>query len=233
VKKNSDRVPGSYAGKRKEGGDRSDFLPTPGLLLDEFLASVAGVTPLLPAGGSVAALAGALAAALGEMTSGLTEGRERFASIDSEVRKIHAKLSVFRDQLRNLVQEDSDVFTSVMEAIKLPKDTPQHTIARAEALETAMRKATETALCIARASSETMELLQVLVEVGNPNARCDVAMGVVMAFASLKGAQYNVLANIKRIKDKEFTRNCRAEVLGLIQGGQHILQRVDLALTSG
>jgi glutamate formiminotransferase/formiminotetrahydrofolate cyclodeaminase len=201
------------------------------LRLDEFIASVAGISPLLPAGGSVAALAASLAAALGEMMSGVTEGREKFAAVDLQVREIHAKLSRLRGGLRNLVQEDAEAFGSVMAAIKLPKDTEELKIARAEAVEKALRAATETPLRIARASGEIMELLQVLVQVGNPNARCDAAVGVQMAFASLKGAQYNVLANIKRLKDKEFAGNCRTEVMELVQRGWIILQQVDMALT--
>jgi formiminotetrahydrofolate cyclodeaminase len=231
VKQNPDRVLSSCAGKCKEDADLSSPSPSRGPLLNEFLASVAGITPLLPAGGSVAALAGALAAALGEMMSSLTEGRERFASVDAEVREIHAKLSLFRDRLQTLVQEDSDVFTFVMEAMKLPKETSQQNIARAEELEGAMRKATEIPLRIARAAAETMELLQVLLKIGNSNARCDAAVGVLMAFASLKGAQYNILANIKRIEDEEFAGKCRTEILDLVRRSQDILRQVDSALT--
>jgi formiminotetrahydrofolate cyclodeaminase len=206
--------------------------PSSGALqLDEFIASVAGISPILPAGGSVAALAGSLAAALGEMMSGVTEGREKFAAVDSQVREIHAKLSRSRGALRNLVQEDAEAFGSVMAAIKLPKETEELKIARAEAVEKALRTATETSMRIARSSAEIMELLQVLVKIGNPNARCDVAVGTQMAFASLKGVQYNVLSNIKGLEDKEFAGNCRTEVLELVQRGQIILQQVDMALT--
>jgi formiminotetrahydrofolate cyclodeaminase len=230
--KDSGRVSSASAVKRKENADLSAPSPPDGPSLDRFLSRVAGTTPLLPAGGSVAALAGALAAALGEMMSSLTEGREKFAAVDSEVRAIHARLSAFRDLLRDLVQEDSDVFTSVMEAGKLPKDTPGQKAARAEVLEKAMRKATETPLRIARASAATMEFLQVLLKVGNPNARCDAAVGVLMAFASLKGAQYNVLANTRRVKDKAFAEHCRTEVSSLAQKGQSILHQVDTELTT-
>ncbi len=199
--------------------------------LDEFIASVADISPLLPGGGSVAALAGSLAAALGEMMSGVTEGRPRFASVDAQVRESHAKLTRFRDLLRKLVQEDSDAFNSVMEAWKLPKDTGAEKIARADALERATKTATEIPMRVARAAAEVLELLEVLAKIGNPNARCDAAVGVQMAFTSLKGAQYNVLTNIRGIKDKEFAENCRKEVSELVRKGQEILRQVDSALT--
>lgn len=198
--------------------------------LDEFISSVADISPLLPGGGSVAALAGALAAALGEMMSGLTEGREEYAAVDAQVRAIHTKLRGFRDMLQKLVREDSDAFNSVMEALKLPKENEVQKAARMEALEKAVRAATETPLRAARFSAEILEHLQVLVRVGNPNARSDAAVGAQMAFASLKGAQYNIMANIRGLKDKEFGAKCQKEVSGLVQKGQVILQQVDTAL---
>ena len=193
---------------------------------------VADISPLLPAGGSVAALAGALGSALGEMVSGLTEGREKFAAVDAQVQAIHAKLNSYRNTLRKLVQEDSNAFNSVMEALKLPKDTEEQKVARTAVLEKAVRAATETPLRVARTSAEILEHLQVLISVGNPNARCDAAVGAQMAFASLKGAQYNVLANVKGLKDREFGGKCRTEVLDLVQRAQVILQQIDTALTS-
>jgi formiminotetrahydrofolate cyclodeaminase len=199
--------------------------------LEEFIRCVADTVPLLPGGGSVAALAGSLAAALGEMMSSLTEGRKKFASVDARVREIHQKLTPLRDTLGMLVNEDSEAFKSVMDAIKLPKDNEEQKAARAQAIEKATRLATETPLRTARAAAEVLECLRVLVEVGNPNARCDAATGAQMAQASLKSAQYNILANISKMKDEAFAENSRAEVLALVQRGQAILQEIDLLIT--
>ncbi len=199
--------------------------------LENFILSVAETTPLLPGGGSVAALAGALAAALGEMTSGVTEGREKFASVDLQVRQIHIKLSEFREHLRILIQEDSTAFKSLLDALKLPKGSEEQKAVRAEAIERATRIATETPLRIARAAAEVLEHMRVLVEVGNPNARSDAATGAQMAYSSLKGAQYNVLENIRRMKDSVFAGNCRKEVSDLVGKGQALLQEVDTLAT--
>ncbi len=199
--------------------------------LEEFMLSVAGSKPLLPAGGSVAALAGALAAALGEMVSSLTEGREKFASVDVQVRQIHAKLSRLRDMLRTLVQEDSAAFKCLLDAMTLPKVTEEQKAARAEEIEKATGIATETPLRIARATAEVLEYMRMLVEEGNPNARSDAAVGAQLAYASLKGAQYNVLENIRRMKDKVFAESCREEVTALVNKGEVLLQQVDTLVT--
>lgn len=200
--------------------------------LDEFISSVADISPLLPAGGSVAALAGELSAALGEMVSSLTEGRQKFAAVESQVRKIHARLSILRDELKALVKEDSAAFKCVMDALKLAKETEEQKAVRVEAVEAATKAATDTPLRTARASAEVMEHLGMLVEAGNPNARSDAATGVQMAYASLKAAQYNVLTNIRALNDRAFAERCRAEVMKLVLRGQDILQKVDFLLTS-
>lgn len=211
--------------------DSTSKAPKCGSGLEEFIGSVAGTSPLLPGGGSVAALAGSLAAALGEMMSGVTEGRKKFAAVDSQVREIHAKLTKLRDALRILIQEDSAAFDSVMDACKLSKETEEQRVFRAEAIEKAIRIATDTPLRTARASFEILEYMRILIEIGNQNARCDAAVGVQMAYASLKGAQYNILANTSILGDKAFAESCRAEVRGLVQRSQAILQWVDRMVT--
>ena len=67
--------------------------------INGFISSVAAAIPT-PGGGSVAALAGSLAAALGEMMAGLTEGRQKFASAEPQVREIHEKLINLRKILQ-------------------------------------------------------------------------------------------------------------------------------------
>jgi formiminotetrahydrofolate cyclodeaminase len=199
--------------------------------LEEFVKSVARISPLLPGGGSVAALAGSLAAALGEMMSGVTEGRQKYSGVDSRVRAIHACLTKLRNNLRVLVQEDASAFGLLLTAFKLPKDTLEQRAARVEAIEEATKIATDTPLRIARASSEVLESIRVLVDIGNKNARCDAAVGAQMAFAAIKGAQYNVLVNTSGLKDEVFAKNSRTEILKLVLRGQQILQQVDEIIT--
>ena len=194
--------------------------------IDEFIGSVAANKPI-PGGGSVAALAGALAAALGEMMAGLTEGRAKFAALDPQVREIHARLTKARNQLRGLVQEDSLAFKELLGAYKLPKETKEEKDIRAGAIEQAAIGATETPLRTARAAFRVLEDVRVLVEIGNPNARSDAAVGAQLAFAALKAAHYNVLTNIPGIKDKAFAQKSRAESLDMVQKGLKIVHEVD------
>lgn len=195
--------------------------------MDEFLSSVANTSPLLPAGGSVAAMAGALGAALGEMVSGLTEGRAQFASVDPAVREMHAKLNRLRGELRKLVAEDAEAFKGLYDAMRLPRETDEQKADRAGQIERHTRAATETPLRTGRAAVEVLEHMRRLVEIGNPNARSDAAVGAQLAYAALKGAQYNVRINIAGMKDKAFAENCRNEIEALEQRARALLQQVE------
>jgi len=199
--------------------------PEPGI--EAFIAGVANTSPLLPGGGSVAARAGSLAAALGEMMSGLTEGRKKFEPVDARVRGIHARLTQCRDELRILVEEDAAAFQLLYETVKLPKETDEQRAARNEAVEKATRTATETPMRTGRTAAEVLEHIRVLVEIGNQNARSDAATGAQLAFASLKAAQYNVLTNIPGLKDRAFAESCRKGITELVQRSEKVLQQID------
>jgi len=203
----------------------ADALP-PVKAMNDFVDTVAAPEPA-PGGGSIAALSGALAAALGEMVSGLTEGKKKFEAVDERVRELHRKLREARGALHGLVEEDAAAFQSVMQAIRLPKGADEEQAARRQALEQATRLATEVPTRTARAAAEVLELLDELAAIGNPSARSDAATGAQLAFAALKGAQYNVLINIPGLKDAAFADACRSEVVELVRRGQESLRRVD------
>jgi methenyltetrahydrofolate cyclohydrolase len=194
--------------------------------LDEFISGVAAAKPV-PGGGCVAALAGSLAAALGEMMAGLTEGRTKFAGVEPQVQEIHATLAGLRAALRGLMQEDAAAFQALLDAIRLPKGTSEEGSVRSVAIEQALREATLTPLRIARAASEVLECLTILIEIGNPNAKCDLAVGAQMAYASLKGVRYNVLANTSGLKDMHFVESCRLEISDLVREGKSALKKID------
>jgi formiminotetrahydrofolate cyclodeaminase len=196
---------------------------------EDFAACVARPGPF-PGGGSVAAHAGSLAAALGEMMAGLTEGRAQFSGQDSRIREIHKELTTARNELKVLAEEDSAAFQSILNARRLAKSSEEENAARAEAIERATKDATETPLRNARAVFRILELLRILIDIGNPNARTDVAIGAQLAYASLKSAQYNVLTNIPGIKDKTFAESCRKETGDLAQRAQEIMQQIDLII---
>jgi glutamate formiminotransferase / formiminotetrahydrofolate cyclodeaminase len=197
-----------------------------GQKLDEFVSSVASAAPV-PGGGSVAALAAALAAALGEMVAGLTEGKKKFEGVEDQVRELHRCLTGLRAELQGLVQEDAAAYGRVIEAFKLPKESEEQKAARSSAVQGATRFATEVPLKTMRAARAVLGSAVILAEIGNPNTRSDAAVGGQLAFAALKGAQYNVLINLPGLKDTGFAAACRDEASQLAQEGQELVSKID------
>jgi len=83
----------------------------------------------------------------------------------------------------------------------------------------------------ARLAADVLDRLGLLAEIGNRNARSDAATGAQLAFAALKGAQYNVLINLPGVNDHAFAEACRREVDELAHRCRETIHRVDALLT--
>lgn len=197
--------------------------------LEEFLSKLAAPDPT-PGGGSAAALAGSLAAALGEMVASISKGKKKEPSVASQLESLVGRLSRSRRALCDLVREDAEAYQAVLNALKLPKETDQEKSQRAEALEQANRRATEIPLRTAKMAAEVLLLLDELIHISTPNTWSDVATGAHLAYAALKGAQYNILINLPGLKDKEFAKGCKSEAAVLSQKADASLRRLESRL---
>ncbi len=170
-------------------------------------------------GGSVAAMAGALAAALGEMMSGLTEGRK----------KVRGRAgSRLRRQDRPVAGETGARAAraggrgSLRRGGRRPQAAQGDRGAedRAAPRRSRRRPATRPRLPLrtVRLAAAVLERLELLVQIGNLNARSDAAAGAQLAFAALKAGQYNVLINLAGLKDAAFAERSRAEAGRLALG---------------
>ena len=198
--------------------------------LEQFVAKVAA-PEATPGGGSVAALAGSLAAALGEMVAGLTLANKKYRSVSSHMQELKEQFTRLREELYELVARDAAAYLKVIKALKLPKETPQEKSQRAEALEQATLEATDIPLRTARTAFKTLTSVEQLMAPCNPNLLSDAASGAQIANAALKAAQYNVLINLPGLRDKEFAESCRNEASDLARRAEETLRRIDAHLT--
>lgn len=164
--------------------------------LDGWMDQLASVEPA-PGGGSAAALAGALAAALVAMVGRLTSSRKAYAAVAEEFRRITEEAERLRVELRRLADEDAEAYQGVMVAYKLPKETGQERQKRQEAIDKALLAAAEVPLRTARAAARVVELARRTAEAGNKNAVCDAGVAALLAVTGVTGARYNVAINVK------------------------------------
>ena len=156
-----------------------------------------------PGGGSAAAYAGAMGAALVAMVARLTLGKKKYADIQEQMLAILDETEVLRKKLTAAVEDDAVAFERVMSAFRLPKDTKEQIADRAESIRKATIHAAEVPLETARLSVRVMELAFQAAQLGNPNAITDAGTGAAMAQAALMGAGYNVRINILDLDEVE------------------------------
>ena len=180
-----------------------------------------------PGGGSVAALMGSLAAALAAMVANLTLGKKGYETAWAGMAGLAEQGQQLKDQLSRAVDEDTEAFNRVMEAMRLPKATPEQAAERAAAVEAANRHAADVPLQTARACLAALHLAERAASSGNTNSASDAGVAALAAQAGLEGAALNVLINLGAIADEAFKAGCRSEVDQLVADGR---QRRDATL---
>ncbi|MEF9954727.1 MAG: cyclodeaminase/cyclohydrolase family protein [Clostridium sp.] len=202
------------------------------LTVTEFVNVTASDAPA-PGGGSVAALAGALAAALAEMVANLTVGKEKYAAVEDEMKKLADDGAALRVELLEDIQKDSTSFNLYMDAIGMPKSTDEEKAARREAMQNGLKAAAQVPLSVGAAAYKIFPIAEAVVARGNTNAVTDGLVAAMMARTAVIGALFNVKINLGSIKDEAFVAELAAEVKELeekaIAYEQKILKASDLS----
>ena len=169
--------------------------------VSSFIASVASSAPT-PGGGSVAAHAGALGAALAQMVAGLTAGRKKYSAVDAEMRALGLEAAGLVNTLSALVAKDAAAYGAVSAAYKLPSEPEAALVTRKRAIDDALIGAAEVPLESARACARVAELAATCATKGNTNAVSDAGVAALLAEAACRGAVYNVRINVSSLDDK-------------------------------
>ncbi len=172
-----------------------------------------------PGGGSAAALVGALGAALNSMVANFTVGREKFASVDANARRLLSKSEELRAALERLTQADTEAYGAVAAAQKLPRETDEQKTARTVAVQAALRAAAEVPREAAKAALNVIAVAAELVEIGNPNLITDVGVAAKFGVAALECAALNVEINLAYIKDDAYNSEVRAQLKRMLESG--------------
>ncbi|MDL1897024.1 cyclodeaminase/cyclohydrolase family protein [Anaerolineae bacterium CFX7] len=186
------------------------------MTLEQFHDELASASPA-PGGGSAAAMAGALGAALVAMVARLTIGRKNYQEVNAEFENLLPRADALRAELLQLMVHDADAYRRVMDAYQLPKDTDAAKTARADAIQSALQHAANVPLRVAQACAEILEMAQRAAARGNKNAASDAGAGALMAEAGLRAALLNVEINLGLIQDERFVARLRAEIQPLEQ----------------
>ncbi len=199
----------------------------------EFLTAIASSDPV-PGGGSVAAYAGALAAALTRMVAGLTLGRKKYADVEAEMTVVAGNADNLSEALSRLVERDAAAYAAVSAAYKIPKEPDSG--ARVEAIDVALLGAAEVPLETARLCAQAAALAAVVAGKGNSNAITDAGVAAMLAEAGCRGAAYNVRVNVASLADRARGAHLEREAAELVAAASghagEACAAVEKALTS-
>lgn len=173
--------------------------PTAQLTVTDYIEAVAAGTPA-PGGGSVCAIVGALAAALGSMVSRLT--LKRYPDQEETFNAAITTIDEARAALVQLSSDDETAYGQYIIATRLPKSTDEEKTVRKAAQQDALVVATEVPLAVAQRCLEVVEALQPVAEHGQKNILPDAAVGAWLAVAASKGALLNIQSNTGMLTDK-------------------------------
>jgi glutamate formiminotransferase/formiminotetrahydrofolate cyclodeaminase len=199
--------------------------PLMSLTVERFVDEVSSDSPA-PGGGSVAALAGSLGAALAAMVANLTVGKKGYEDVWSGLSDMAERAQRLKSALASAVDEDTRAFNQVMEAVRLPKATPEQQRDRELAIERAARQAAGVPLETARLCLQVIELASQAARQGNRSSASDAGVAALVARAGVEGAALNVLTNLSAIKDETFGAACREELARLTSDAERLSQEV-------
>jgi formiminotetrahydrofolate cyclodeaminase len=184
-----------------------------------FLDELASSAPA-PGGGSVAAVSGALGAALVSMVCNLTLGKKAYADVQDDISDLLTQSEALRQELTDLLEDDVAAYTGYSKAAKMPRDTDEEKAERAKVMEEALKVATDVPLRIAETAAKVMDLCMPAAEKGNKWAVSDAGVAILMAEAALRSAALNVLINLGSfaLKDEEFKADRHAKLESLLEG---------------
>jgi glutamate formiminotransferase/formiminotetrahydrofolate cyclodeaminase len=168
--------------------------------LTEFADELSSDSPA-PGGGSVAALAGSLSAALSSMVAALTWSKAGMESLRPVMKEIGIEGQRLKDWFLDAVDRDTDAFNAVLAAMRLPKKTAEEVALRLAAIERANQGAARVPLEVVERSVPAIELALAVAKDGNPNSVSDAGVAGACALAAAEGASLNVRINVPNLTD--------------------------------
>ncbi len=181
------------------------------MTVSEWLAELRSSAPT-PGGGSAAALAGSMGAALLAMVAALPKPRAATGEDLDSLARAGERCTTLARRLEAVVDEDSDAYQHVMNAYRLPKSSDAEKSARMMRIQEALRAAVDAPLEVMRACTAAIADVDLVRSLGNPNAASDVGVAAALLAAARRGARLNVDINLDTMKDQAYITAVRDEV---------------------
>ena len=185
------------------------------LSLQDFAQETASESPA-PGGGSISAYVGSLGAALAGMVANLSAHKRGWDHRWEEFSVWAEQGKVFQNKLLKLVDEDTRAFNEIMAAFGLPKSSSDEIEIRKKSIQQATLNAIQIPLEVMKTAFCSMEVIETMAKIGNPNSVSDAGVAALCAKAAVHGAYLNVLINLSGFLDYDKAAQLKHEATELL-----------------
>jgi glutamate formiminotransferase / formiminotetrahydrofolate cyclodeaminase len=187
--------------------------------LKAFANETASESPA-PGGGSISAYAGVMGVSLAAMVANLSAAKRGWEEQTSYFSDVAVRAQKLKDALLYKVDEDTRAFDAIMNAFALPKNTDAEKKARTQAIQEATKIAIEVPLQTMQLAFAGFEIMEAMIEKGNPNSITDAAVGALCVRTAVYGAWLNVKVNLSGFKDQTFVEATLQEADAILAAAQ-------------
>lgn len=191
----------------------------------EFVMELASKAPV-PGGGGASALVGAIGSALASMVCNLTIGKKKYAQYEQELQQILNKVNELIQDLLKMVDDDAESFLPLSKAYGMPSSTEEEKKLKQQTMEIVLKQACQVPIAIVKTSFEAIKLHSQLVDKCSVLAISDVGVGVQCLRAALQGGMLNVVINISSMKDEEYVKSVKKELIPMVEEGIKLADEV-------
>jgi formiminotetrahydrofolate cyclodeaminase len=193
----------------------------PTTTIQNFIEAVASRQPT-PGGGSVAALAGAMGAAMGEMVLNYSVGQKGSEGHEQTLEVALGELHRARGMMLQWMSEDQSAYEALTAARKLPASAGN----RPGEIAAASRLCIEIPQAVATTAMEIVSLAGAVADIANPRLLSDLAVCAELGMATARAAIYNVRVNLPGVTDAEQRRKIEESCQRLSSRATTLIQQV-------
>ncbi len=182
-----------------------------------FLEEIAS-KPGTPAGGSVAGLCGASAAAMAEMALRHTIKKTTNPVFIEDLKESVVQCTVYRNEFLFDMDRDTLSYKRIVKIMKRESDSDEDKRAKNEELQNAYKEAVEIPLNMILRVMKLMKIVEKIIDKGNKNYLSDGAAAYLVAKSTLDSLIYHIKFNLIFMEDTEYVKKITKEMGKLSKG---------------
>lgn len=163
---------------------------------------------------------------VGAMVGWMTYGIRKFEKYDMPLRNLIKNLDAYMQEMIPMIDKDTDAFNGYMEAMGMPKKTPEEIAARDAAMLEGLKTAISVPLNGMRIAAKAWPFMVEMAKIGNIKSMSDLQVGAKCLETGIWGCYQNVLINLDGITDAAYVEEVSAEAKKIDEESKQYLQQV-------